>query len=208
MKENKGIFKYAFFFILALVFITIWICIQTGSIQTFDSYIYQLVKNMRTDMLTAILKGITELGSTVGLFFIALITVIIMFILKKRKIAIGVTLNLLISSITYVVLKNIFQRPRPPIEERLIEETGYSFPSGHSTNNMAFYVFAIYLIYKNIKNRKIRNVLCVILGIIPILIGFSRVYLRVHYPSDVISGFCLGIILVIVFKSFVYKKLK
>lgn len=174
----------------------------------FDNYIYEIVKNNRSDTLTSIMKIITNLGGTVSLFFIVILLVTIMLILKKRKYAIGITLNLLISSITYVILKNIFQRPRPPIEERLIEETGYSFPSGHSTNNMAFYAFAIYLIYNNVKNKKIRNILCIVLGIMPLLIGFSRIYLRVHYPSDVIAGLLLGIVLVIIFIKLIYKRIK
>lgn len=208
-KQNDKIkFKYLLFLILLLVFVIIWIGISTGIMQSFDNCIYEAVKNIRTDILTSVLRVITELGGTVGLFFIALITVMIMFILKKRRYAIGIILNLLISSITYVILKNIFQRTRPPIEERLIEESGYSFPSGHSTNNMAFYAFAIYLIYSNVKNKKIRNILCVLLGAIPILIGFSRIYLRVHYASDVIAGFSLGIMLVIIFTSFIYKRIK
>lgn len=176
--------------------------------ETFDNYIYEIVKNTRTDILTDVMKVLTELGGVTGLFLIALIISIILLILKKKKMALGITLNLIISTITYAILKNILQRPRPPIEERLIEETGYSFPSGHSTNNMAFYSFAIYLVYSNVKNKTIRNLLCIILAIIPILIGFSRVYLRVHYPSDVISGFILGIVITILFITTIYKKIK
>lgn len=176
--------------------------------ENFDNFIYEIVKNIRSDRLTTIMKVLTEMGGIEGLFFITAINVIIMSILKKRKFAIGITLNLIISTVTYAILKNIVQRPRPPIEERLIAETGYSFPSGHSTNNMAFYAFAIYLIYTNIENKKIRNILCVILGIIPILIGFSRIYLRVHYPSDVIAGFALGFVLALMFISFIYKRIK
>ena len=104
-------------------------------------------------------------------------------------------------------MKNIFQRPRPPIDERLIEEAGYSFPSGHTTNNVAFYGLAIYLIYKNVKNKALRNILCCILAFIPLIIAFSRIYLRVHYPSDVIAGTILGIICVVIFINFIYKKI-
>ena len=126
----------------------------------------------------------------------------------RKKDGIVVALNLMISSLICMILKNMIQRPRPPVEERLIVEDGYSFPSGHATNSMAFYLLAICLIYQNVKNKKLRNVLCLILGIFPILIGFSRVYVRVHYASDMIAGFCLGMMCVILFMSFAYQKIK
>ena len=182
---KKNFLKYLIFLILLSIFILLSTLIQTGTIENFDSCIYKFIENIRTDKLTSILKFFTKIGDVQSLFFISSITVLIMLVFDKKKIAISVALNIIISSISYVVLKNIFQRPRPEIAERLIEENGFSFPSGHSTNNMAL-----------------------ILGIIPIIIGFSRMYLRVHYPSDVLGGFCLGIMVVILFTSFLYKKIR
>lgn len=211
MEKAKEFFKQKRNIILlvtSLIFIILLINVLTGSIQKFDDNIYNFVESIRNENLTNVLKVITDLGGTVGLSVITLLTVITLFICNKRKYAISVTLNIAISSVTYILLKNIIQRPRPLISERLIEETGYSFPSGHSTNNIAFYGLAIFLIYTNVKNRRLRNVLCVILAIIPILIGFSRIYLRVHYPSDVIAGFCLGIFCITLFISTIYNKIK
>lgn len=173
----------------------------------FDNAIYNLVTQIRNDRFTEVLKVITNLGGIVSLFFIALCTVLILFLFKKRKEGIAVALNLLLSTFTYVVLKSIIQRPRPPEVERLISETGFSFPSGHTTNNIAFYGFAIYLIWNQVKNKKLRNILCIMLGILPILIGFSRIYLRVHYPSDVLAGIVLGTACVVFFVKIVYPKI-
>ena len=201
--------KYKILFgILLAVFIFLFLCVQTGMAQDIDNEIYKLMQNHQNEGLTNLLKIITDLGGTDGLFSIALITILILFFCQKRKYGIAMALNLMISSITYFILKNIIQRPRPPIHERLIEETAYSFPSGHSTNNMAFYALAICLVYQNVKNKKLRNGICILLGCIPILIGFSRFYLRVHYISDVLAGFCLGIMCVIVFMSYGYQKIK
>lgn len=201
--------KYKILFgILLAVFIFLFLCVQTGMAQDIDNEIYKLMQNHQNEGLTNLLKIITDLGGTVGLFSIALITILILFFCQKRKYGIAMALNLMISSITYFILKNIIQRPRPPIHERLIEETAYSFPSGHSTNNMAFYALAICFVYQNVKNKKLRNGICILLGCIPILIGFSRFYLRVHYISDVLAGFCLGIMCVIVFMSYGYQKIK
>lgn len=176
-------------------------------INAFDNAVYSFIINIRNPILTEILKVITNFGGILNLFIITLVTVVILLILKKKKFAIAISLNILISSTTYIILKNIFQRPRPPIGERLIEEAGYSFPSGHTTNNVAFYGLAIYLIYKNVKNKVLRNVLCCILACIPLIIAFSRIYLRVHYPSDVIAGTVLGIVCVVIFINFIYKRI-
>ena len=194
--------------VLLCLFILLFLCVKIGIMQNIDNDWYHIIKRWQSDEVTTGFKVITNLGGTVSLFFIAFITVITLLIGNKRKDGIAVALNLIISSATYFILKSIIQRPRPPVEERLIEETGYSFPSGHSTNNMAFYILAICLIYPNIKNKKLRNILCIILVMIPILIGFSRVYLRVHYISDIMAGFCLGIMNVILFMSFIYPKIK
>lgn len=201
--------KYKILFgILLILFVFLFFCVKTGIAEAIDNEIYKFMQNYQREEITYLLKIVTNLGGTVGLFSIALITILTLFLCQKRKYGIAIALNLMISSITYFVLKNIIQRPRPPIHERLIEETAYSFPSGHSTNNMAFYALAICLVYQNIKNRKLRNGICIILGCIPILIGFSRFYLRVHYISDVLAGFCVGLMCVIVFMSYGYQKIK
>ena len=82
---------------------------------------------------------------------------------------------------------------------RLIEEQGYSFPSGHSMVSTAFYGLLIYLIYKNVKNKYIKYTLCTILSILILIIGLSRIYLGVHYVSDVIGGVCFSIAYLIIF---------
>ena len=76
---------------------------------------------------------------------------------------------------------------------------GYSFPSGHSMISMAFYGLIIYYVWKNVKNIKIRNITCILLSILILLIGISRIYLGVHYASDVLGGFIISIAYLIVF---------
>ncbi len=193
--------------ILLIIFILLAIFVKAGFTQNIDNSIYQLIKKMRTENITQILKIITNLGGISSLFFISLTVAVILCIFKKRKIGTIIVLNLLISSSIYIILKNIIQRVRPDISQSLINEAGYSFPSGHTTNNTAFYALLIYLICKNVKNKNICIILSVILGIIPILIGFSRIYLGVHYFSDVIAGFCLGIICVIFVTSVAYNRI-
>ena len=102
------------------------------------------------------------------------------------------------------MLKNIVQRPRP-LEYRIIDETGYSFPSGHSMVSAAYYGFIIYLIYKMVENKKIKWTLITILSLLVISIGISRIYLGVHYTSDVIAGFLISISFLVIYTSIVSK---
>lgn len=135
------------------------------------------------------------------------IVLVCFLIYRKGKFALGMVLNLGVGAILCFIIKNIVRRPRPPLSEMIVLERGYSFPSAHTVNNVILYGFAIYLIYKNMKNKKLRNFLCVILALIPVLIGISRIYLRVHYPSDVLAGFAIGISFVIIFVSIIYPEI-
>ena len=96
------------------------------------------------------------------------------------------------------------QRPRPT-EFRLIEETGYSFPSGHSMISLAFYGYLIYLIYKYINNKHLKRILIIILSTLICIIGVSRIYLGVHYTSDVLGGFLISIAYLIIYIELINK---
>ena len=160
-------------------------------------------KYLISDFATPIAKNITQLG---GAIFLILFAIILTLAIKNKKIGLYIWINLGISTLLNQGLKYIVQRPRPT-EFRIIDETGYSFPSGHSMASMAFYGFLIYLIYKNIKNKYIKWGLIITLSVLIILIGMSRIYLGVHYTSDVIAGFLISISYLIIFTSII-KNLK
>ena len=163
-----------------------------------DLFIYKLiVLSMRNDVLTIIFKAMTNLGGAYCLIIIAILCAIF---IKNKKIAFAIPINLILSTMLNLVLKNIVERPRP-IGYRLIDETGYSFPSGHSMISAAFYGLIIYFIWKNVKNIKLKYITCILLSLLILLIGISRIYLGVHYASDVIGGFTISIAYLIIFTT-------
>lgn len=157
---------------------------------------YNLVSQyLISEGVTPIAKGITQFG---GAIFLIGLSTILAIVIKDKKTGLLIWANLGISTLLNQVLKFIVQRPRPT-EFRIIDESGYSFPSGHSMVSAAFYGFLIYLIYKNVKNKTLKWTLITMLSILIILIGTSRIYLGVHYTSDVLAGFLISISYLIVF---------
>ena len=152
-----------------------------------------------TEPLTTILKVVTNFG---GAIIIILITAAIIVLVKNKKIGKYVALNLIIITLINQGLKFIIQRPRPT-EYRLINQGGYSFPSGHSMVSMAFYGFLIYLIYHKVQNQYLKSILCIGLSMLILFIGISRIYLGVHYASDVIGGFIFSVGYLMVFTKLV-----
>lgn len=202
-KKNKEytkqikINKYLKFIVLILaisIFTYIGINVFQDKIFTWDSTIYNFLMQSRNIKLNETVILLTELG---GFWVITILTIVLLITLKKKQ-KIMVLSNVIIVTILNQLLKIVFMRPRPEIM-RLIEEQGYSFPSGHSMVSTAFYGLLIYLIYKNVKNKYIKYTLCTILSILILIIGLSRIYLGVHYASDVIGGVCFSIAYLIIF---------
>ena len=163
---------------------------------------YKLISTfLISDFATPIAKFITNFGDAI---FLTVLTIILFILIKNKKIGLSIFSNLVIITALNQLLKNILQRPRPT-EYRIIEETGYSFPSGHSMISMAFYGYIIYLIYKYVKNKYIKWISIVLLSILICSIGISRIYLGVHYTSDVLGGFLISVSYLVIYISAVIK---
>lgn len=201
---NKN-YKWIILFLCVVLFLAILQNVFYDEQLVLDSIFYNLVvQNMRAPTLTTILIIITNLGSAITLISLAILSIIL---IKNKKIGLCISLNLIISTLLNVILKNIVQRPRPE-GYRLIDESGYSFPSGHSMVNTAFYGLLIYLVLRNVKNSKLKYTLVTLISLLIIGIGFSRIYLGVHYASDVLAGFLISIAYLVVFTTFMHDTLK
>lgn len=173
--------------------------VLTDNIAALDNWGYGIIsQKIMSDNFTPIVKLLTNFA---GMLWLVILSIILVVGIKNRKIGISIFANLCLSALTNYLVKQILQRPRPLEEYRLIEEKGYSFPSGHSMVSMAFYGYLIYLINKKVNNKYIRIFGTLVLGTLIFCIGTSRIYLGVHYTSDVCAGFLLGISYLIIFVS-------
>ncbi len=183
-------YKLIIIFICAIAFVAILEDILDYEIKNFDIVGYNLISKSISEYMTPVAKIITKFGNAETLI---LTTIILCIVIKNKKIKWAIPINLVCAGVLNLALKNIIQRPRP-VEYRIIDANGYSFPSGHSMVSMAFYGFLIYLIYQNVKNKYIKIISILLLSVLIFLIGASRIYLGVHYASDVIGGFLLAIV--------------
>lgn len=155
----------------------------------FDEKIMEYVHNRTTPIGIEIMKKISFFGSAKFFLSFGLIIFLLMFWKKNLKGMALVVLSTLGSYGINFLLKNIFIRTRP-LKYFLIEQGGYSFPSGHAMVSMSFYTTMTYLIMKNKDENK--KILWILNFLIIALIGFSRIYLGVHWPTDVLMGYLLG----------------
>jgi len=161
-------------------------------LEVFDSTIYDYIAKIITHNMTDFMMFMSFLGSGYALIFISIASIILFW--KNEKYAFYskmIGANLVASSIANEIFKMAFHRGRPNVL-RLIEISGFSFPSGHSMIGLSFYGFISYLCFKNIKS-KWRYTLVVFFGVLILTIGISRIYLGVHYASDVVAGFSAGL---------------
>ena len=159
----------------------------------FDDAVFQKVGEHVTDARTRFFLFITFFGNHKFLIPANLVLLAYYIFKKNNRLSVRVIALALSSLALKMSLKLFFQRERPAIP-LLNKVQGFSFPSGHALIGVAFYGLLIYITWRTIKTRWLRNTIVVALGIWILLIAFSRIYLRVHYASDVIAGICVGFI--------------
>lgn len=158
----------------------------------FDQKVFSLLSTHVSRKNTGLMQFFTLLGTHTFLIPANLIlSAYFLFVRKHRWYSINVPSVALSSLLVMFTLKLIFRRDRP-LTPLLSAAKGYSFPSGHAMISFTFYGLLIYLVWKNVKTKWLRLTISVLLGLLIFVIGLSRVYLRVHYASDVLAGFCVG----------------
>ncbi len=170
---------------------------KQGRLDEFDKEVFAWIHSFRSPAMTNIVVPITELGSQWAyLILIPIITGILYYTGKNWRVSYQAFFILLSTFLLNLGIKHLISRPRPDVAIRLVEVTdgSFSYPSGHSMCALAFYGFNIYLIFKFVKKTWLRYTLIISQLLLILLIGTSRVYLGVHYPTDVIAGFAAGFV--------------
>lgn len=193
VKKNKYILIAA---IALVVFVAILQDVRFDDILRLDTVAYNFfVLKLRRPWITGIMEGFSSLSSPI---VIAVMFLMVAAFAPGRRPGLCAFVNLLGVVGINQVLKYIVQRPRPD-GFRLISEMGYSFPSGHSMVSMAFYGLCAWMVWTYERDRIMRWACCIAYGFIIVAVGMSRVYLGVHYASDVIAGFCVALAWVAVY---------
>lgn len=201
MKENKKI--------IVLSIIALFIVILVGPLVKnspegifFDKIVMDYIHNSTSPMVVHIMNLISWLGSPTFFLTIGLSVFVYLLRNKKKKNAKLLLLSVVGSFLLNAIIKNMFSRIRP-LNYMLIDQGGYSFPSGHSMVSMTFYTTLAYILLENVKDKRTRIFIWIGNFVLVGLIGFSRIYLGVHWPTDVIVGFFLGFIFFLITKTIV-----
>ncbi|WP_291963736.1 phosphatase PAP2 family protein [Maribacter sp.] len=179
------------------LFVELTDTLKTETLAAYDTSITDYVISYRTPTLTSYFKFMTNVGDTYGYLIVLTIFLLVSLIVFKRwKYVVQATLILALATISNMMLKRFIDRARPGIEHLVSVET-LSYPSGHAMSAMAFYGFLIFLVTKFKIQRVMKYALVIVLMTIILSIGISRIYLGVHFPSDIAGGFIAGFIWVV-----------
>lgn len=200
MKKNRWII----FVISLLCFGIISYLVLKNKTEAFDKFIYSIVTFNKNDCLTGFYKFITFFASEI---MICLVSLAFFLFFKSKRYGTLVFLNAVNILILNVCLKLVFMRERP-FDLMIITEKGYSFPSGHAMAALGFYGFILYLLWNMNLEKKAKLIFSILLVLLIILIGVSRIYLGVHYASDVLAGYLVSLAYLILYVRLSNKILK
>ncbi len=175
--------------------------VATGTSEGFDGAVIHAVRAPALDTILSPLRWITQLGSTWAIFAVAALAFGFAAAIGPWRHGLAGALTILAASIGNSFLKITMARERPDLLEPIIVEHGFSFPSGHSALSMVAYGVLAVLVGRSRLPRPVRTAAIVGLGILVGLIGISRVWLGVHYPTDVIAGWVAGGVVVLAFAA-------
>ena len=198
--------KWVFIVIFTALFVTTLLFVFTGRLQEIDKTLFSIFIDMREDALTKVFRALTFCGDQATVIALCLLVVILP---GRMKIGLPVALMTGTGAAVQSLIKNLVARPRLDMQYWLTGDTdwlgfsfGYSFPSGHANTSLIFWVALLILTGRVLilqDNPFAAALLRIILFAFAVLIGLSRIYLGVHYPSDVFGGWMLAGLLLLVF---------
>lgn len=186
---------YAFLALIPFIAIVLSVFINANWLQHIDNLVTLEVITWRSPTLISLFSWVTMLANPTSVVILVLgITIIAYMMSKQIRFSLWILCTNIIGSLALnPLVKNIFQRSRPDESFRLVKETSYSFPSGHSFASIVAFGCLIIIITLFIQSAFWRKCLSILCLAMIFLIGFSRIFLGVHYLTDVIGGFSLGL---------------
>ncbi|MDG2535728.1 phosphatase PAP2 family protein [Sphingomonas sp. HITSZ_GF] len=142
--------------------------------------------------LPSAVRDVTALGSTTVLTFIVVVAAIFLGLAGRLRTALLVVTASLLGSVAVETIRAFIARPRPELTGQLMEVSSHSFPSGHAAISAIVYLTLATLLFPVLPDRRIRGFALVVALVLTAAIGLSRLYLGVHWPSDVLAGWAFG----------------
>jgi len=173
-----------------------------------DQLINQAIVSLRTPLLNKFMLLVTLTGNWQMLVCGSLLLSILLIIYQKKDYLIALLSSHVSALVFILVIKNLIGRIRPPIENALILEKGFALPSGHSYFAVVFYGLITYLLFRHIKSFWFKSILSIFGSIYILLLAFSRIYLGVHWFTDVVVGLLFGIIWLTIIVMYLKNKAK
>ncbi|MBL7565282.1 phosphatase PAP2 family protein [Staphylococcus saccharolyticus] len=189
--------------VFTLIFGIIAFFHESRLVKWIDNEVYEFIYSSESFITTSIMLGATKIGEVWAMVTLSLILVAYLMIKRYRIEMLFFALVMSLSSILNPILKNIFDRERPTLL-RLIDISGFSFPSGHAMGSTSFFGSAIYILNRHGSGLS-KGVLIGLCALFILLISTSRVYLGVHHPTDIIAGI-IGGAFCIVLSTFILRK--
>jgi membrane-associated phospholipid phosphatase len=187
--RKQGIWLTGYLLILSIV---AWLCTEVWEKEAFslDRSLLLWIHQFANPQLDGVMLFITALGDPPTVVSIFITTIALLVIKRRYSDGIRFTIACAGGILLNQLMKLFFAKPRPELWRRLIAETSFSFPSGHAVGSMVVYCFIAYIIAKEMKQYK--YIVYTAATSLIIAIGFSRLYLGVHYPTDIIAGYGIG----------------
>jgi len=200
-RKNENYSFYLLIFIALIIFVVginffveLTESISGTSLKSYDRAVTDFIISFRTPELNKFFQFITDVGDFYGYLIAAAIAALYFFFkFRNWKIIIELLIVTMLAALSNIALKRAINRQRPEIEHLVVVET-LSYPSGHSMSAMAFYGFLIYLSFRIKMSKWLRGFLVFLFLFLILGIGISRIYLGVHFPSDVLGGYTAGLI--------------
>lgn len=161
-------------------------------LQSLDEDVLRFVAGLRVGWLNAVAVDVTALGSHTLVVLHSILAFAILLLLRDRRAALQLAAASAGAGVLTLFTKGYLERARPEVVPRLVDVTGYSYPSGHSVSAAAMYLTIAFLIARHMKSMRARMLVLTLFALVIGLVAMSRVYLGVHYPSDIASGASLG----------------